>query len=186
MIRDWKTSVRRMGFVLAPFVVLAASIATTAEGQPPGGKRGMGKGPRGKDSTFVRDRDAFHFLLDHHKDVKRSVKKLDRGVESVTESEKAEVAKKIHEHVPAMYDRLKSGNGVRYWDPLFAEAFRHGKKMKMEITNTVKGVKVVETSDDPAVVGVIQAHADVVSKFVEKGFEEAHKAHPVPKTPPKK
>jgi len=101
-------------------------------------------------------------------------------VESLTESDKPAVAKKIQEHVPAMYERLKSGNGVRYWDPLFAEAFKHGKKMKMVIEKTAKGVKVVETSDDDAVVKVIQAHADVVSKFVEKGFDEAHKKHPVP------
>jgi hypothetical protein len=39
---------------------------------------------------------------------------------------------------------------------------------------------VVETADEAEVVKVIQAHADVVSKFVEKGFEEARKAHPVP------
>jgi acetolactate decarboxylase len=137
------------------------------------------KGPGGKDAAFAADRDTFHFLLDNHKAIKRAVKKLDNGVETVTESDDAEVTKKIQEHVPAMYERLKSGNGVRYWDPLFAEAFKHGKKMKMTIENTKAGVKVVETSDDAEVVKVIQAHADVVSKFVEKGFEEARKEHPV-------
>lgn len=50
----------------------------------------------------------------------------------------------------------------------------------MVIEKTEKGVKVVETSDDVEVVKVIQAHAEVVSKFVEKGFDEAHKEHPVP------
>ena len=140
----------------------------------------VGKGRGGKDETLTRDRDTFHFLLENHKAIKRTVKTLDNGVETVTESDAAEVTKKIQEHVPAMYERLKSGNGVRYWDPLFAEAFKHGKKMKMEITNTAKGVKVVETSDDPAVVKVIQAHAAVVTRFVEKGFAEARKEHPVP------
>ncbi len=138
------------------------------------------KGPGGKDAAFAADRDTFHFLLENHKAIKRTVKKLDNGVETVTESENAEVVKKIQEHVPAMYERLKSGKGVRYWDPLFAEAFKHGKKMKMTIENTKTGVKVVETSDEAEVVKIIQAHAEVVSKFVEKGFEEAHKEHPVP------
>jgi len=90
------------------------------------------------------------------------------------------VAKKIQEHVPAMYERLKSGKGVRYWDPLFAEAFKHGKKVKMVIKKTAKGVKVTETSDEAEVVKIIQAHAEVVSKFVENGFDEAHKEHPLP------
>jgi len=139
-----------------------------------------GKGPGGKDDAFTADRSTFHFLLENHKAIKRTVKKLDNGIETVTESEKPEVAKKIQEHVPAMYERLKSGKGVRYWDPLFAEVFKHGKKMKMTIANTEKGVKVTETSDEAEVVKIIQAHAEVVSKFVEKGFDEAHKAHPVP------
>ena len=139
-----------------------------------------GKGPGGKDDAFATDRDTFHFLLENHKAIKRTVKKLDNGIETVTESDKPEVAKKIQEHVPAMYERLKSGKGVRYWDPLFAEVFKHGKKMTMEIEKTEKGVKVTEKSDEADVVKIIQAHAEVVSKFVEKGFDEAHKAHPVP------
>jgi len=139
-----------------------------------------GKGKAANDPAFATDRDTFHYLLDHHKEIKRTVKVLKDGVETVTESDTPAVAKMIQEHVPAMYERLKSGKGVRYWDPLFAEAFKHGKKMKMAITNTEKGVKVVETADDAAVVKIIQAHAEVVSKFVEKGFDEAHKEHPLP------
>lgn len=153
---------------------------------PPAGKGPMGKGVAGKDAAFAADRDTFHFLLENHKAITRNVKKLDNGVETVTESEKPEVAKKIQEHVPAMYERLKTGKGVRYWDPLFAEAFKHGKKMKMEITNTAKGVKVIETSDNADVVTIIQAHAEVVSQFVKNGFDEAHKEHPIPGTEKKK
>jgi hypothetical protein len=143
-----------------------------------------GKGPMGKsqDKAFITDRDTFHFLLENHKVIQRKVRLLDNGVETITESDNVDVAKKIQEHVPAMYERLKSGKGVRYWDPLFAEAFKHGKKMKMTIENTKSGVKVVETSDEVAVVKIIQAHAEVVSKFVKSGFEEAQKEHPLPVT----
>ena len=157
----------------------------TPAGEPQKGPP-AGKGPGGKDTAFVADRDTFHFLLENHKAIKRTVKKLDNGVETTTESDKPEVTKKIQEHVPAMYERLKSGNGVRYWDPLFAETFKHGKKMKMTIENTKSGVKVVETSDDAGVVKIIQAHADGVSKFVEKGFEEARKEHALPEPERKK
>jgi len=158
-----------------PIAPAPKPFADAPKEQPP-----KGKGPLGKDEAFAADRDTFHFLLENHKSIKRTVRKLSNGVETVTESDKPEVAKKIQEHVPAMYERLKSGKGVRYWDPLFAEAFKHGKKMKMAIINTEKGVKVTETSDEAEVVKIIQAHAEVVSKFVEKGFAEAHKAHPVP------
>lgn len=172
-------SFRRFGSIL---LVMSLALIAFAE-QPPGFGPPQGKGPGGKgkgaDKTFVADRDTFHFLLTNHKFITRTVKKLDNGVVTITESEKPDVAKKIQEHVPAMYERLKSGNGVRYWDPLFAAAFKHGKKMKMEITDTEKGLKVTETSDDAEVVKIIQLHADVVTKFVEKGFDEAHKEHPV-------
>jgi hypothetical protein len=159
----------------------APRAATEPQKGPP-----AGKGPGGKDAAFAADRDTFHFLLENHKAIKRTVKKLANGVETITESDKPEVTKKIQEHVPAMYERLKSGKGVRYWDPLFAEAFKHGKKMKMTIENTKTGVKVVETAEEPSVVRIIQAHAEVVSKFVEKGFDEAHKEHAVPKLEQKK
>lgn len=51
--------------------------------------------------------------------------------------------------------------------------------MTMEITDTQRGIKVEETATDPAVVKIIQAHAEVVSKFAALGFEEARKEHPV-------
>lgn len=172
---------KRVG-TIALAAIFTATMLSTAQTLPGGGGGKKGK----SDKAFVQDRDTFHFLLDHHREIKRTVKNLGNGVETVTESEKAEVAQKIQEHVPAMYERLKAGNGVRYWDPLFAEAFKHGGKMKMEITKTPRGVKVVETSDDPNVVKIIQAHAEVVTKFVEKGFDEAHRAHPVPAAAPKK
>ena len=45
---------------------------------------------------------------------------------------------------------------------------------------TVKGVRVTETSEDPYVAKLIKAHAKVVSGFVERGFAEAMKNHTVP------
>jgi len=41
-------------------------------------------------------------------------------------------------------------------------------------------VRVTETSEDPYVVKLIQAHAKVVSGFVERGFVEAKKNPPIP------
>jgi hypothetical protein len=45
---------------------------------------------------------------------------------------------------------------------------------------TPRGVRVVETSADPYVVKLIQAHADVVTLFVKNGRAEMMKNHDVP------
>jgi hypothetical protein len=57
----------------------------------------------------------------------------------------------------------------------------------MTVGKTETGVKVPETSGEPYVAKLIQAHAAVVTKFVEKGHAEARENHPVPEKPePKK
>lgn len=141
---------------------------------------------RGRATDMAADRDVFHYLLTNHKDITRTVKSRDDGVETVTESDKKEVAAKIQEHAAAMHQRVKDGNGIRLRDPLFAEIFKHHDKVVMTVEKTAKGVKVTETSTDKQVVKLIQAHAEVVSKFVRDGFGEAHKTHPVPATGDKK
>jgi hypothetical protein len=104
------------------------------------------------------------------------------GVETITESDVPEVAAKIIEHAEAMHTRLKKRSPIHMRDPLFAEVFRHADKITMKIEKTKKGVKVEESSQDPYVVKLIQAHAEVVSKFLKDGHEEVRKNH----TPPTK
>lgn len=142
--------------------------------------------PRGRAAEMAADRDVFHYLLTNNKDITRAVKNRDDGVETVTESDKKDVAAKIQEHAAAMHKRVKDGNGIRLRDPLFAEIFKHYDKIEMTVEKTAKGVKVTETSKDKEVVKLIQAHAEVVSKFVKDGFDEAHKDHPVPAKDDKK
>lgn len=143
------------------------------------------RGP-GRMADMAADRDVFHFLLTNHKDITRTVKNRDDGVETVTESDKKDVAAKIQEHAAAMHKRVKDGNGIRLRDPLFAELFKHYDKIEMTVEKTDKGVKVTETAKAKEVVKLIQAHAEVVSKFVKDGFDEAHKTHPVPAKDDKK
>lgn len=157
-----------LGLGLMPFVELARLPA-----QPPG------KGKQ-KDKAFAADREVFHFLLDNRKDIRRTVKNIGKGVETITESDKPDIVAKIQEHVAAMHDRVKNGTGIHLRDPLFAEIFRHYDKIIMKIEKIEKGVKVTETSDDPYVAKLIQAHAQVVTKFIENGHDEVHKNHPLP------
>ncbi len=159
---------------LAALMLAAAVLPSGAAGfQPPG----KGKGPP---AEMRADQEVFHFLLGHHKDIRRTVKNLPDGVETLTESDKPEVAKKIQEHVASMHKRVKDGRGLRFWDDLFVAIFKHYDKIEMKVENTAKGVRVKETSAHAFTVRLIQAHAEVVSRFVKHGFDEAHKSHPVP------
>ena len=69
---------------------------------------------------------------------------------------------------------------LRQWDPLYVAVFDHAKTITLKVEKIPTGVRVTETSTDPAVTAVIRAHAKVVSGFVDRGFEESSKEHPVP------
>ncbi|WP_145370313.1 hypothetical protein [Maioricimonas rarisocia] len=148
-------------------------------GPGPGPGRGRGAG-RGPDADFERDHDVFHDLLEHHKEIRRTVKRLEDGVETLTESDNPTVADAIQEHVHAMYRRVDENRPIRRRDPLFNAIFSNASKVKMQVEETDQGVRVIETSDDPFVARLIQAHAAVVSAFVKHGHAEAMKNHPVP------
>jgi hypothetical protein len=194
-----RTSLLRAVLGLSVLVVVANQVA--AQGGPPWAGRGggQGRGPgwgvsaagRGGgpawarqtgvgDLQFAADRDVFHYLLQNHDQIRRDVKNTKNGVETLTESDKPEIAAKIQEHVAAMAKRVEERRPIHMRDPLFAEVFRHADKIQLKYTKTAKGVRVVETSDDPYVVELIQAHGGVVSLFVKNGFNEAWQNHEVP------
>ncbi|WP_146399846.1 hypothetical protein [Pseudobythopirellula maris] len=171
-------------------VVLAALAFPTvilAQGPGRGGPlgRGMGRGV-GHDASMAVDRAGFHFLLRNNGSIERSVTELPNGVRTRTTSQDAEVAAQIRAHVAAMYGRMKEGRPVRRWDPLFAALFEKSDQVALAITEVPGGVEVVETSTEPEAIALIQAHAKVVSGFVERGFAEARLAHPVPGAIPAK
>jgi hypothetical protein len=132
------------------------------------------------DHAHMADMGLIHFLLDNGKDVKRTVTVLANGVETVTESDRPEVAASIQKHVEAMYARVKEVRPIHMRDPLFRELFANAAKITMAHETTPKGVKVTETSADPYVAKLIQAHAEVVTKFIANGRAEAMTNHPLP------
>jgi len=126
-------------------------------------------------------RDTFHYLLENHDKIVRSVELIDGGVLTVTTSEDPLVTEKIRLHVAQMKERVESGQGMRHWDPMFVELFRHADKIEMQIEEVPGGVKVREVSDDPQVALLIRQHAERgVSEFVERGFDRAHEPTPLP------
>ncbi len=151
------------------------------QGPGPGQHQGrVGVPGHGHDAQHAADMEVFHYLLENHEKVRRTVKELDNGVETITESDDPSVAAHIKKHVEQMTVRIEKPSPIRMRDPLFAEIFQHTKKIKVTHQDTAKGVKVIETSEDPYVATLIKAHAKVVSQFVERGFAEAAKNHPVP------
>jgi uncharacterized protein len=182
----------RLLTILVLLLLLSADVWAQrgpGDGRGPGFRGGQGRGfgmqarragAGGQDDRHDEDRDVFHFLLSNHQQIQRTVKELPDGVETLTESRSPEVAAKIKEHVHWMAHRIEQNHPIRMRDPLFAEIFKHTDKIQMKHEETENGVRVVETSEDPYVAQLIQAHAKVVSAFVERGHIEARKNHPVP------
>jgi hypothetical protein len=156
-----------------------AALGCGRAGGPPWAG-GAWHGGRGPDAMFQADREIFHSLLEDHQQIRRTVNKRAHGVETLTESDDPNVALAIQGHVAAMHQRVQKILPIHLRDPLFAAVFGSAAKIKMEVTKTSKGVRVVETSDDPYVAKLIQAHAAVVDKFVANGFLEAWQNHSVP------
>ncbi len=163
-------------FLIAAFCVLPAFA------QDHGQQQGQGKGVMGEGR--MQDMQTIHALFAEHKKITRTIKNIEKGVETLTESDDPKTQALIKEHVAAMYKRLANKQMMRGWDPLFAELFKHADKIKMEMTSTAKGIKVLETSDDAYVVKLIQSHAAGVSEFVKEGMSSMHKEHPLPDANP--
>ncbi|MBS1788391.1 MAG: hypothetical protein JST85_11755 [Acidobacteria bacterium] len=157
------------------FFVLTLVIPPMGMAQGQGRMGGMGMG-----GNQPQDMKTIHSLFSDHQKITRTVKPISNGVETITESDDPKIKALIVEHAWAMKARLEKKQPIRQWDPLFAELFKQADKINLEITNTEKGVKITETSTDPYVVKLIQAHAAGVSEFVREGMSVMHKEHPLP------
>jgi len=147
-------------------------------GHGAGKGRGAGQGMRAGHGS---DHDMIHALLDRHEAIQREVQEIEGGVETITVSDDPEVTEMIREHVRDMKRRVEAGHGMRWWDPTFAELFKHHEKIEMEIEDTEGGVLVREFSSDPDVTLLIRQHAiRGVSEFVAEGRDRAHKETPLP------
>jgi hypothetical protein len=159
----------------------ADSDETASASAPRGMGRGMGRGHgHAGDSQHAKDHQDFFFLLDHREAIRRTVKNLPDGVETLTESDEEDVAAMIQTHVEAMYDRMEHANPIRMRDPIFRAVFANANKIKMEVEHTDQGVRVRETSDDSYAVKLVQEHAKLVSLWLKNGYAELPKNHAAP------
>jgi len=161
----------------------SGGIAWTVWAQPHGGaadcpchqgQHGHGRGAGHRDDMMI-----IHALF-ADPTIRRTVREIPGGVETITESSTPDGAATLQKHVAAMHDRVTKSDPFHARDPLFAELFAHASEITMVVENTAKGVKVRETSTTPYVTDLIRAHAAVVTKFIENGRREMHVDHPVP------
>ncbi|MEZ5317692.1 MAG: hypothetical protein R2752_09855 [Vicinamibacterales bacterium] len=165
---------------LTAVLTVAAGAALVAQGRGRGGMGGMMGGGMMGDEAAQADMALFHELFAARETITRQVTPRADGVETVTESSDPAVAKKIQTHVEAMSARVREARPIHLRDPLFREVFANAEKIALRAEATPNGVRVVETSADPWVVKLIQAHAEVVSAFIRNGQAEAMKNHPLP------
>jgi hypothetical protein len=160
---------------------LFVAFGVAAVAQPPQG-RGMGHG-RGMmmDDSQKADMEVFHQLFDHRTEIRREITSLRDGVDTLTESDNPKVTELLQRHLDSMVARVHEARPIHQRDPLFREIFANSQKIRMDVTRTPKGVRVIETSDDPYVAKLIKQHADVIGLFIQNGRSEAMKDHPVGK-----
>lgn len=147
--------------------------------------RGHGQGMQrrmdsGRMQRHQHDQAIFHILLERHRELHREVENLPNGIRSVTTSQTPDLAALLREHAHAMHRRLQEGFGLRFWDAAFAQIFAQADAVRMQINDLPDGVETLETSDDPNVVKLIQAHGQVVNAFVNEGFTAARRTSPLP------
>ena len=142
------------------------------------GRGGRGHGRGGRPAVMETAHDLVH---DHRDEIERTVEMVENGVVTVTRAPSSEAAAAaIRRHVREMKQVLESGGRVRMWDPLFREIFAHADVISMEIEELDDGMRVTETSEDPDVARLIQAHARKVTEFIERGPAAVHEETPLP------
>ena len=148
-------------------------------GQTGPGMMGMGMGPgmMGGSATMDERRD-IHDLFFNHDQIKRTVTNLPDGIRTITESDNPQVAGVIKKHVAEMGRRVEQGRdpGLPIESPALHSLFRDKDKIKSTYEVTEKGIIVVQTSTDAAVVKALQDHAAEVSDLARRGMVAGHEA----------
>ncbi|MCC6950621.1 MAG: hypothetical protein IT433_04160 [Phycisphaerales bacterium] len=133
--------------------------------------------------SLAYDQLIWHELLDNHAKIRRIVRHTPTTIETLTESDDPAVAAKIIDHAKAMHTRMSSGKRVRAWDPVFVDLFHNHTLVRIDLTPTEKGVKIIETSDDPATLLLMRAHSRGVSDMIRSGSAAEPTARLTAQTP---
>ncbi|MER7016077.1 hypothetical protein ABT324_32000 [Saccharopolyspora sp. NPDC000359] len=137
--------------------------------------------PDATDPELWHDALIIQDLLERHGEIHREVEHYSYGIRATTTSSAPDLAERIRVHVEQMQSRLRRGAAIRQGDPLFAAVFAHHSQVELRVERLADGVRVTETSPDPAVVALLRQHAvRAVSEFVADGVERARRTTPCP------
>lgn len=129
-----------------------------------------------RDSTTGAVMQVVHQLLVNHDKLRRTVENLPNGIRTVTESDDPAMVAQIQQHVTMTGAFVAAGHDPNL--PMSTAALRgvlrNGTKVVRRVERTAKGVVVVETSDDPATVAMLQQHAAEISDQVKRGMAAVH------------
>ena len=115
-------------------------------------------------------------IFKNHKEIKRTVINLDNGIKTETYSDNAEIREAIVNHVTSMVTRIQENRNpkVMIQSPTLDKLFNNYKKIETSIELTDTGIAVIQTSEDPKVVELLQTHASEINDMVEKGMRAIH------------
>jgi len=100
----------------------------------------------------------------------RKMEVVPGGVRTITESDAPDLTAQLQAHVASMYAHLDQRAEVSCMSSSLPALFRDSRLYRRSLTNTAKGVAVVETSDDPRISAAIRSHAAEVTEFVDDGM----------------
>ena len=132
-------------------------------------------GLQGKDTTKQEVSDLKE-IFRSHEGISRDVSNIANGIITTTEAEDETLREAIVSHVSMMVTRLQEGKNpeVIIQSPTLDALFEVYDEIETEIELTELGVKVIQTSANPAVVGLLQTHAAEVSDMSKRGMQAVH------------
>jgi len=132
-------------------------------------------GLQGKDTTPIEVKDLKNIFRNYEK-ITRTAKNLENGIETVTISKDKIIRQSVINHVGMMVTRFEQGKNpeVIIQSPTLTELFKYYEKVNTEIELVDNGIKVIQTSNDPKVVQLLQKHAAEINDMVERGMQSVH------------
>jgi hypothetical protein len=132
-------------------------------------------GLQGIDTTEAEVND-LKTIFKNHKEIKRTVTNLDNGIKTETYSDNEEIRAAIINHVTLMVTRIQENRNpkVLIQSPTLDKLFNNYDKIETSIELTDTGIAVIQTSEDPKVVNLLQTHASEINDMVEKGMRAIH------------
>ena len=132
-------------------------------------------GLQGIDTTETEVND-LKTIFKNHKKIKRTVTNLDNGIKTETYSDNEEIRAAIVNHVTLMVTRIQENRNpkVMIQSPTLDKLFNNYDKIETSIELTDTGITVIQTSEDPKVIKLLQTHASEINDMVEKGMQAIH------------